>query len=210
MPTLNPNPNLLGIFSPQIGPWFDQAAVTLAVPDANLAVPLAPLANIWLPPAAGTLSFFVATNPRPPQLAALRDPAGNLPAFTNGRLIALFRLLPEVEQRLHALSAAIPSIPGAPALATVPARPRVRYFALEFPAGYTFPQLVALLQATNGFSFPQGTNTVADQAFHLGLTVGGNAITGNALRPMNDMARPGQFLNVTQQLLNFTNVMMVV
>ncbi len=201
MPILNPNPNTLGIFSPQIGPWFDQAAVTLAVPDANLAVPLAPLANIWLPPAAGTLSFFVATNPRPPQLASLRDPAGNVPAFTNGRLIALFRLLPEVEQRLHALSAAIPSIPGAPALATVPARPRVRYFALEFPANYTFPQLVAIMPA--GFSFPQGMLAV-DQPTHLGLTwVGG--VLGNATRPMSDMARPGQFLNTTQQLLDFTN-----
>lgn len=130
MPVLIPAPTTLGLFSPAIGPWFDVNTVNLGVPAADLSVALPNLTAVALPPAAGTLALYIATNTRPPALAGLRKADGT-PAFTTGNMVALFRLLPEVESRLHALTANIPGPSGSPAGA-VPTRPRVRHFAYEF------------------------------------------------------------------------------
>src|SRR5688500_15948938 len=116
---LNPLPVDIGFGNPSIGPWFENhmtpgVPFTLGAPDPDLGITLGAFSSIqWLPPAAGTLGLFVATNPRPLGLAALRKADGT-PAFADGRLIALFRLLPEVEDRLHRLTGKLPTVDGAP------------------------------------------------------------------------------------------------
>lgn len=198
MPTLNPAPDTLGLDSPVLGPWFSDNTLTLGAPDADLAVALAPAADIeWLPPASGLLSFYIATATRPQALAGLRNAAGD-PAFTTGRLVALFRLLPGVEERLHALSVALPSLTGGGSPAAAPSRPRVRYFALELntpPAA--IGDVVNLLPTP--VSWPPGIDTDEEQARFLGLTTSGGL--GNADRAMSDMVRPGIFSGSQQRLL---------
>ena len=200
MPVLIPAPTTLGLFSPAIGPWFDVNTVNLGVPAADLSVALPNLTAVALPPAAGTLALYIATNTRPPALAGLRKADGT-PAFTTGNMVALFRLLPEVESRLHALTANIPGPSGSPAGA-VPTRPRVRHFAYEFPAPANLAALVAMMHT--GFAFPSGVTLPVDQAQHLGLTFNAN-VWGNDVTPMNDLFRPGKLGGAFAELLRFTN-----
>ena len=107
MTVLTPAPSSLGLESPTLGPWFSTDE-TLPVPGDDLGVSVAiPASTDWLPPTTGLLSLAVASSTLPPILSALRGPAGT-PPFTSGRLVAVFRLLPEVEARLGALLAAVP------------------------------------------------------------------------------------------------------
>lgn len=117
-------------------------------------------------------------------------------------MVALFRLLPEVESRLHALSANIPSAAAAAAGAT-PTRPRVRYLAYEFPPPANLAALVAMMHT--GFAFPSGVVSQADQLTHLGLTFNAG-VWGNDVTPMNDMFRPGKFNGSFAELLQFNAV----
>ncbi len=198
MPNLNPAPTSLGLFSPAIGPWFDTNP-TLGDPSADLSTSLVNLSARALPPAAGTLALYIATATRPVELAGLRQANGSS-AFTTGNMIALFRLLPEVESRLHALCANIPGASGSPPGAQ-PTRPRIRYFAYEFTAP-TLPNLVTMMHT--GFAFPVTVDTPSKQAQHLGLTLNAG-VWGNHTTPMNDLLRPAKLLGVLADLLIFNN-----
>lgn len=194
--TLAPAPDTLGLESPAIGPWFS-TDVTLGVPgdDLGVSLDLSPGEN-WLPPAGGLLSLAVATDPRPAVLAGLRGPDGN-PAFTTGRLVALFRLLPEVEQRLGTLLT-LPTVDGSTPPAGTPTRATVRWFALELPEN---PPLLSTLLNRIDPPVP-GFSSDSEKAAHLGLTqTGGNL--GNATTAMTDLKRPGSILGFEDKLLTF-------
>ena len=195
MAALTPAPSSLGLASPALGPWF-ATDVNLPVPNADLSVTLALNANDhWLPPAGGLLGFFVATNPRPSGLAALRQAAGT-PAFTDGAFVALFQLLPEVETRLHSLMGRVPLPTGGVATSTQPTRQRVRYLALELGT-LTLGDVASIVHP----SFETGL-TDADKAASVGLTLSGTTL-GNVAHAMADLKRPGTFLGgSSDRLLN--------
>ena len=139
MATHSPAPDTLGLASPALGPWFRDGSAstpTLAVPAADLSVPLSLPTNLeWRAPAGGLASWAFATAPRPRVLAALRGGDG-ASAFSDGNLVVLFTLLPEAEVRLASLSAQIPSPDGVAVPAVPvgsPGRPVVRHLALEIP-----------------------------------------------------------------------------
>ncbi|WP_300080732.1 hypothetical protein [Propioniciclava sp.] len=194
--TLAPAPDTLGLESPAIGPWF-RTDVTLPVPGDDLGVTLnLTTGEDWLPPAGGLLSLAVATDPRPAVLAGLRGPDGS-PAFTTGRLVALFRLLPEVEQRLGALLT-LPTVDGTTPPAGTATRATVRWFALELPENP--PPLATLLDRID--PPVQGFSSDSEKAGHLGLTqTGGNL--GNDVHPMADLKRAGSILGFEDKLLTF-------
>ena len=191
MATLAPAPSSLGLWSPQLGPWFS-TDVSLPAADDTLSVALSSLSSDWLPPTRGLLSLLVASNPRPPLLAPLRRPGGSA-AFTDDGVVALFRVLGEVEERLSALAFAIPSASGAASGTPGPTRPRVRYLALELAAGTTIAALGAMVQ-------PAATGSDADVAATLGLAVTGSTIA-NGDQPMRDMKAPRLSSGTAQEKL---------
>lgn len=198
MTALAPDPSTLGLESPALGPWFS-TDLTLPVPDPDLAVAVTiPGGTDWLPPATGLLSFVAASDPPTPLLAALRGPDGT-PPFAVGRLVAVFRLLPEVEQRLTALLASIPPADGTTAAPGTVARAGVRTFALELPED---PASLTALRARVDPPVG-GALTDAEAAEQLGLSAGGSAL-GNASEPMTDLKQPGVFLGEGDRLLRFT------
>lgn len=201
---LNPAPRTLGLAAPVLGPWFAPASVRLGAPDEDLAVPLTFGAETrWLPPANGLLSLYVSTQPRPSGIAGLRK-ADGAPAFAEGKLVAVFRLLPEVEERLDALTRLIPSAhAGAGATSAVPTRQRVRALALELA---TFERDVSSTSAPLERLerlLPPGAphETVAGnvrrerllraRSFGLDVTAGGLLVSHQT--PMSDLMRPGRF-----------------
>ncbi len=197
MITLTPSPRSLGLHSPVIGPWFSDAAVELPLPDADLAVPLTLDGGVeWRPPAAGFLSFYVASGTRPLGLAHLRGPASA--AFAPDRLVAVFELLPQAGARLGALMRAIPTL-GEPTATGQATRPRVTTFALEFttPA----PELSFLADKLQ-FGFPPGVDTDARKLTYLGLAAGGGGLD-NGETPMRDLFRPGVTGGSAQFLMKF-------
>lgn len=199
---LDPSPRSLGLHSPVIGPWFSDAAVRLGLPDADLAVPLTLGSDIeWRPPAAGFLSFFIATPERPAGLARLRAPSG-APAFTDGALVAVFELLPQASERLAALMRSLPTL-GNPSAEGRATRPPVRAFALEFTDG---AQNLAFLKARlpEGFGFPPSATDDAKKLGYLGLSSSGGTM-GNGPTPMRDLLRPGKSGGKSQALLRFPN-----
>lgn len=194
--TLNPAISDLGIMAPVLGPWFSDVSVNLpAIAPAQklgLSVTL-PAGTAWLPPATGLMSLYVSTpgNP-PPALDALQDSDGQFP-FPAGRIVAYFRLLPEVEARLHALIGLVPQASAAaittlPTSIGTPSRPQIRSFALVLPAGTPltpaglYPFLGTLDSALGD------TDEKKMAAFGLGLT--GGAISNGAV-PMTWLRRPG-------------------
>ena len=141
------------------------------------------------PPAIGTLGYHVAASPAPAALRRLRNATG-APAFDDGNLVALFTLLPEVEQRLFTLAQSIPRATGGNATAGTPTRPTVRHLAYEFgPATMTLLDGLAAppIDDTTDATTPQ------DRAAHLGLGVAddGEALT-NGTHPMTELHIPGE------------------
>jgi hypothetical protein len=193
MATLSPAPSALDIWSPQLGAWFS-TDVTLPAADDTLSVALTGLTSDWLPPARGLLSLLVATTPRPPDLAQLRKPDGTS-AFADGAIVALCRLLAEVEERLDALATAIPSASGSSG-SNVATRSRVRWLALELPSTTTISELGDLVH-------PPVAGSDTDIAQTLGLSVSGGTIA-NGDSPMRDMKAPSYSSSGTpqQKLLN--------
>lgn len=184
MITLVPPPRSLGLHSPVIGPWFSAASVELGLPEADLAVPLTLGSSVeWRPPVAGLLSFYIASASRPPGLACLRGPSG--PAFTDGRLVAVFEVLPEAGERLAALMRALPTL-GTPAATGLATRPAIRTFALEFS---DTPSLTFLADRVS-FAFPAGVDSDTKKLAYLGLAGSASAPT-NGDAPMRDLYRPG-------------------
>lgn len=197
----------LGIMAPVLGPWFDGGAAMPAIPalagagatPTQLHVPIAFNNNSWLPPATGNLSlFFIQNNAVPPALDTLRNIDGINPFAAGGvyggttRLVAYFRLLPEVEERLHQCVGMIPSATAAPLGAAAPAvnvptRPQVRSFMMVFPANAVIPVNFIIAIFNN--------NLDGDDAFErmnsVGLVTDGVNITGNMALPMAHLRRPG-------------------
>jgi hypothetical protein len=188
MTDLVPDPSTLGLESPTLGPWFS-TDVTLPVPGDDLSVTVAvPAGTDWLPPSAGLLSLAVASATLPPILAGLRGPAGT-PPFTTGRLVAVFRLLPEVEQRLGALLSDVPPADGSATVARRATRAAVRTFALELPED---PPTLAVLDTRIDPPIPVLSGP-PEHAAHVGLTVNGGNLD-NGADPMTDLKRPGEKL----------------
>lgn len=199
MTALVPDPGTLGLESPTLGPWFS-TDVTLPVPSDDLSVAVTvPAGTSWLPPAAGLLSLAVAGGTPPPILAGLRGPSGT-PPFTTGRLVAVFRLLPEVEQRLGALLADIPPADGSTATAGLVTRPAVRTLVLELPEDP--PTLASLGDRLD----PPLDSTLSpsEQAAGVGLTQSAGNLA-NGPEPMTALVRPGTFLGENEHLLSFAN-----
>ena len=193
MVLLTPAPNTLGLASPAIGPWFkdpaaDPPTLSIPLPDADLACPLQLTAGMeWWAPAGGLAAWYVATSARPTALAGLRQ-ANCTPAFATGATVVLFSLLPEVSERLAALSAVVPRPEGgALPAANSPARTRLARLALELaPAALTPTATLALF----GRDYPTDITSDNDKATYLGLTFGANL--GNAASPAAILARPGK------------------
>ena len=197
MTTLVPAPASLGLESPTIGPWFS-TDVLLPVPGDDLSVSVTiPVGTDWLPPAAGLLSFAVASPPLPAILADLRGPAGT-PPFTAGRLVAVLRLLPEVELRLGALLADVPPADGSAPVAGLVTRQTVRTFALELPED---PPTLATLKEMCDPRI-QDLSSPSEEAALVGLSESAG-ILANGTEPMTDLKRPGQFVGSNEFLLRF-------
>lgn len=190
MATLTPAPDTLGLASPALGPWFrdgSATAPTLAVPAANLSVPLSLPANMeWRAPAGGLASWAFATAPRPRVLAALRG-ADVSNAFSDGNLVVLFTLLPEAEVRLATLSAQIPSPDGVAVPAGAPGRPVVRHLALEIPQASATS--VTDLQRLRETDFASDLDDDEKRAAFLGLDASGSTLA-NADEPVRELHRP--------------------
>ena len=198
MTALVPAPASLRIESPTIGPWFS-TDVTLPVPGADLSVAVTiPGGTDWLPPASGLLSFAVASTPLPPILAELRGPAG-MPPFTAGRLVAVVRLLAEVELRLGALLADVPPADGSPAAPGLITRQTVRTLVLELPED---PPTLATLKPMCDLPIPT-LSSPSQEAALVGLTESAG-ILGNGVEPMTDLKRPGLFAGLSEKLLSFS------
>jgi hypothetical protein len=194
---LVPAPADLGLASPALGPWFDDAGITLGRPNDDLSVTVTPGGTArWLPPARGILSLHFATPTRSKALAPLRAANGGK-AFTENRLVALFRLLPEVEARLEALAEDLPSPDGA--AAAVPTRPAVRWFALEATGLSTASTAAAIIAGwANGFASDE--NTEAKKLAALGLA-GMSGALANADKPASVLLGPGQTVGSGDELL---------
>jgi hypothetical protein len=205
MVDLVPPEQQLGFSSPALGPWFDSAAVRLIAPKPNLSVALTGSFD-WLPPTSGIFSLFVNDADKPTAFAGLRQ-ADSSPAFTAGSLVAVFRLLPEVEERLDELmSDFATSADGQLAGNGVQRRARIRYLALELTGG-------AEGIDPNAWDVdpPAAAHSadLSEQAAHLGLKLTAGGLK-NTDRYMRDMKRPGRFTiggsTDTQVMLRVRNV----
>lgn len=206
--TLSPAVGTLGIAAAVLGPWFSVNTVALPVPQAgqNLGVTINfAAATDWYAPATGTLSLYVSDGTNPPAaLDALQDASGAWP-FPNGRLIAYFRLLPEVEARLHELMGLVPAADAAPIGSTLPTtlaaptRAQVRSFAIVLPpAGPTFTP-------ANIYPFFGGSSSVPgsddrERMAALGMAMSGSNVVNGAL-PMTWLRRPGGAVSDRDKLI---------
>ncbi|MDN3524669.1 hypothetical protein QWY79_05240 [Halomonas sabkhae] len=192
MVDLVPAPDTLGLSSPALGPWFRHSDTnvtlpTLPLPDADLSLPLSLGTDMqWRTPAVATRSYLFASDPRPPALRGLRKEDGSH-AFTDGNLVVLLTLLPEAELRLWSLSQIIPSPDGSPAPpANQPARPRVRWLAMEVPAASAAS--MADIENLRGADLPADLSSDADKAAFLGLD--SSAGLANAKEPVHELRQP--------------------
>ena len=198
MTPLSPAPQSLGLASPALAPWFADSSITLAVPNDDLSVTLSALSISWQAPVTGLLSFRVVESPRSADLALLRQANGE-PAFTDGRLVAVFRLLPEVEARLASLMNAIPALDGSDPSDAVTRQP-VRYLAMELvSAPATVSTLATLVDP------PALGDTDVERAQHLGFTESGGSLV-NADSPIRDLKRVGQTLLKFEDLTSDVNL----
>ncbi|NWK95835.1 hypothetical protein DM806_09125 [Sphingobium lactosutens] len=194
---LVPDPSSLGMASPVIGAWFSDSGLSLTTPASDLSVTITPSgATKWQPPARGILSLYFATPTRPSGLALLRAANGK-PAFSDNNLVALFRVLPEVEARLHALMKEIPSPDGS--TATVPTRPAVRWFAIEATSITTSSTVTAIADLWP-MSFP-ASYTDKLKLDEIGLDGTSGALT-NGKSPATVLRGPGAIIGDGDALLS--------
>jgi len=192
--TLTPAVNTLGITAPVLGPWFSGDVRLAAVtPAKNLGLTVTFADTDWWAPATGTLSLFVTNTAAPPAaIADFQDSAGNWP-FPSNHLVAVFRLFPEVEARLHELMGLIPAATVTPIGGTLPTnlqaptRPQVRSFAFLLPdAGPNF---------VPGDIYKYFTNVLggidAERMAALGMALNGSGNVVNGPLPMTWLRRPG-------------------
>ena len=192
---LNPTVQALGIMAPVLGPWFSDHTVNLPVvnPTGKLGLNVTLPANTnWLPPATGLMSLYVSSGSPPPALDALQDSDGTFP-FPAGRLVAFFRLLPEVEARLHAFIGLVPKadvnpVGVVPTVIAAPTRPQVRSFAIVLPAAT--PLTPAGLYPFFGGAGNLPGSTDAERMAALGMGLSGPNVA-NGTVPMSWLRRPG-------------------
>lgn len=205
---LNPTVSNLGIAAPVLGPWFSQS-VSIPMPAAgatSLGLDLVlPSSTDWFAPATGTLSLFVASaSPLPPLIDSLQDAGGSLP-FPDGRLVAYFRLLPEVEARLHALIGLLPAVTASPIGSTLPTaagtptRPQIRSLAIALPA--TTPKTPAGLYPFFGGAAALPGSDDNKKMAALGLLLRSDGTVSNAELPMTWLRRPGGAVTDRDKLL---------
>ncbi len=197
MITLTPSPRSLGLHSPVLGPWFSADTVQLPLPNDDLSVSLTLGGGVeWRPPAAGILSFYAASDPRPPGLAHLRGSEGL--AFTNTRLVATYELLPQASERLGALMRTIPTL-GNPIVADRATRPIIRTMALEMDGPV---HDLSWFDGRLPFPYPATVDDDAKKLAYLGLAAGAGELA-NGVSPMRDPFRPGETAGESQFLLKF-------
>lgn len=195
--TLAPAINTLGIDAPVLGPWFSVNTVNL--PALTLSQNLGLTVNFagadWYAPATGTLSLFISNSANPPAaLDALQDSAGLWP-FPNNRIVAYFRLLPEIEARLHELMGLVPAADAAqvanPATTlSSPTRAQVRSFAMVLPdAGPNFVPADLYPYFGGQANVPGDNDAERMAALGMALNNGGNVVNGPV--PMTWLRRPG-------------------
>lgn len=204
--TLNPTVKSLGIMAPVLGPWFSQP-VTLGALDPSKKLALSvtfSAATDWYAPAAGLLGVFVTDGTNPPQaLDALQDSDGAWP-FPDGRLVAFFRLLPEVEERLNELMGLVPAatanpVANAPVALSAPTRPQVRSFALVLPGTTALTPAGVFPLFGGAGSLPGSSDKEHATAIGLSLDSGGQLV--NAAVPMTYLRRPGGSVAKRDKLL---------
>lgn len=209
--TLAPAINTLGIDAPVLGPWFSVNGINL--PALTLAQNLGLTVNFagadWYAPATGTLSLFISNNTSPPAaLDALQDSAGLWP-FPNNRIVAYFRLLPEVEARLHELMGLAPAADTAPvanpaAVLTAPTRAQVRSFAMVLPdPGPNFVPADLYPYFGGQANVPGDNDAERMAALGMALDNGGNVLNGPV--PMTWLRRPGGAVADRDRLLTNLN-----
>ncbi len=196
--TLAPAINTLGITAPVLGPWFSVNTVNLpaltAGQNLGLTVNFAGATN-WYAPATGTLSLFISNGANPPAaLDALQDSTGAWP-FPNGRIVAFFKLLPEVEARLHELMGLVPAatsapVGAAPVVLAPPTRAQVRSFAMVLPdAGPNFVPADLYPYFGGQANVPGDNDAERMAALGMALNNSGNVVNGPV--PMTWLRRPG-------------------
>lgn len=209
--TLAPAINTLGIDAPVLGPWFSVNSINL--PALTLTQNLGLTVNFtgadWYAPATGTLSLFISNNASPPAaLDALQDSAGLWP-FPNNRIVAYFRLLPEVEARLHELMGLAPAANAAPvanpaATLTAPTRAQVRSFAMVLPdPGPNFVPADLYPYFGGQANVPGDNDAERMAALGMALDNGGNVLNGPV--PMTWLRRPGGAIADRDRLLTNLN-----
>lgn len=185
----------LGHAAPVLGPWFDDNSFELPSPNDDLSVDIQPPLE-WLPPTGGLLSLAIASSPRPVLLAPLSNAAGEA-AFADGSFVALFRLIPEIEERLDELTTRFIQYADAATITAVGSvRQRVRYFAIEIPDG-------AVLDSDRWELEPAvstGGATPEERARSVGLELSGNDLINPTQDPeklpafpMTELKRPGRY-----------------
>jgi hypothetical protein len=193
--TLNPPVSDLGIMAPVLGPWFSTAVTLDTVdPTHKLALPVTfGSATDWYAPASGLFSVYVTSGANPPAaLDALQDSDGAWP-FPDGRIVGFFRLLPEVEARLHELMGLVPAataspVTSVPTTLAAPTRPQVRSFAMVLPSTVAATPAGVFPLFGGGGSLPGSSD--AEHATAIGLALTSGNLTNGAV-PMTRLRRPG-------------------
>ncbi len=195
MVDLVPPVEFLGHAAPVLGPWFSRNTYLIPDPNDDLSVNLEASLE-WLPPTGGLLSLAIASNIRPEILGSFKDASGS-PAFADGSLVALFRILPEIEERLDELTTRfIPSADQTTLTTVGSVRQRVRHFAVEIPNGDVLDPDIWDLEpavADNG-------GTDEEQARGIGLEFAAGKLINPShdpdkppVYPMTDLKRPGRY-----------------
>jgi hypothetical protein len=127
---LQPAPNTLGLAGPVLGPWFSEESLTLGRPSADGSVSVKTNNDpvMWYPPANGLLTYHEGA-----ASAALYAADGSLAAFEG--TVAVFRVMPEAEPRLHRLLRRLPRADDGTVDDSARRRAEWRYLALAAPPG---------------------------------------------------------------------------
>jgi len=195
MVDLVPPVESLGHAAPILGPWFSSNTVALAAPNPDLSVDIEPEVE-WLPPTGGLLSLAIASSTRPTLLAPLRN-VNNEPAFADDSLITLFRLIPEVEERLDELTTGFLQSADATTITVVGSvRQRVRYFAVEIPNGAVLDSNIWDLEPAVSIIGA----TPEERAKSIGLELSAGKLINPTqdpdkppVFPMTELKRPGRY-----------------
>ena len=187
MVVLNPTPDALDLESPALGPWFDDTGITLAVPDADLAVSVTPTTDlVAFPPATGLLGIRRRhrTHDRgcsPACAAPMERPPSPTASWWRSS-----RCRPRSSNASVSLAQSIVSANGNAAVAGVPSRPTVRHLAYEFTADTADISLLEAVVAPPITDTAPTATTAADKAAHVGLGVADDGAHARQRRPPDE------------------------